>query len=68
MSLKSLQLIQNAAARVLTRSRKRDHISPVLASLRWLPVKSRIELKTLLLTYKALDGQGPSFLQELLVP
>ena len=41
-SLETLQLVQNSAARVLTRTRKRDHISPVLASLHWLPVKSRI--------------------------
>ena len=67
-SLKSLQLIQNAAARVLTRTRKMDHISPVLASLHWLPVKSRVEFKVLLLTYKALNGQAPSYLTELLVP
>uniref|UniRef100_A0A8C6TBF3 PKD/Chitinase domain-containing protein n=1 Tax=Neogobius melanostomus TaxID=47308 RepID=A0A8C6TBF3_9GOBI len=32
-----LQNIQNAAARVLTRTRKYDHISPVLRSLHWLP-------------------------------
>uniref|UniRef100_A0A8D0CS33 Reverse transcriptase domain-containing protein n=3 Tax=Sander lucioperca TaxID=283035 RepID=A0A8D0CS33_SANLU len=67
-SLKTLQLIQNAAARVLTRTNKRDHISPVLASLHWLPVKSRIEFKILLLTYKALNGQAPSYIEELLVP
>ncbi len=60
-SLKTLQLIQNAAARVLTGTRKRDHISPVLASLHWLPVKSRIEFKVLLLTYKALNGQAPLY-------
>ncbi len=59
-SLKTLQLIQNAAARVLTGTRKRDHISPVLASLHWLPVKSRIEFKVLPHTYKALNGQAPS--------
>ena len=41
-SLKSLQLIQNAAARVLMRTNRRDHISPILASLHWLPVKFRI--------------------------
>jgi len=34
-SLKSLQLIQNAAARVLRRSNSRDRVSPVLASLQW---------------------------------
>ena len=67
-SIKTLQLIQNAAARVLTGTRKRDHISPVLASLHWLPVKCRIEFKILLLTYKALHGQAPSYLKELIVP
>ncbi len=39
-SLETLQLIQNAAARALTRTWKRDHIS-LLASLHWLPVKSQ---------------------------
>ncbi|XP_065326200.1 uncharacterized protein LOC135932628 [Pelmatolapia mariae] len=63
-----LQLIQNAAARVLTGTRKREHISPVLASLHWLPVKSRIEFKILLLTYKVLNNQAPSYLNDLVVP
>ncbi|XP_034541124.1 uncharacterized protein LOC117814108, partial [Notolabrus celidotus] len=67
-SLKILQLVQNAAARVLTRTRKREHISPVLASLHWLPIKCRIEFKILLLTYKALKNQTPSYLKELIVP
>ncbi|XP_059203563.1 uncharacterized protein LOC131982996 [Centropristis striata] len=67
-SLKPLQLVQNAAARVLTRTKKRDHISPVLASLHWLPVKSRIEFQILLLTYKALNGQAPSHLKDLIMP
>ncbi|XP_051799606.1 uncharacterized protein LOC127532288 [Acanthochromis polyacanthus] len=67
-SLKHLQLIQNAAARVLTGVSKRDHISPILASLHWLPVKSRIEFKILLLTYKALNNQSPSYLKDLIVP
>uniref|UniRef100_A0A674PN03 Reverse transcriptase domain-containing protein n=1 Tax=Takifugu rubripes TaxID=31033 RepID=A0A674PN03_TAKRU len=67
-SLRSLQLIQNAAARVLTGIDKRDHISPVMASLHWLPVKFRITFKTLLLTYKALRGLAPSYLEELVIP
>ncbi|RCU38734.1 hypothetical protein DVA76_17340, partial [Acinetobacter baumannii] len=67
-SLKTLQLIQNAAARVLTGTSKREHISPILASLHWLPVKSRIEFKILLLTCKALNGKAPSYLKELIVP
>ena len=51
-SLKGLQLI---AAQGLTGIRKGDHISPVLSSLHWLPVKFRIEFKIILLTYKALN-------------
>ena len=63
-SLKTLQLVQNAAARVLTRTKKREHITPVLASLHWLPVKSRIEFKILLLTFKALNNMAPSYLYQ----
>ncbi|XP_072246412.1 uncharacterized protein [Leuresthes tenuis] len=66
-SLKSLQLIQNAAARVLMRTNRRDHVSPVLASLHWLPVKFRIEFKILLLTYKVLNDRAPSYLKDLIV-
>ncbi len=33
---RQLQLIQNAPARILTRTRKSEHITPVLRSLHWL--------------------------------
>ena len=66
--LTNLQLVQNAAARILTRITKRDQISLVLASLYWLPVKSRIDFRILLLTYKALNGLSPLYLQDLIVP
>ncbi|KAI5626935.1 hypothetical protein C0J50_13433, partial [Silurus asotus] len=50
--INKLQLVENGAAKVLTSSRKYDHISPILSSLHWLPVKFRIDYKLLLLTYK----------------
>ncbi|XP_049320995.1 uncharacterized protein LOC125781301 [Astyanax mexicanus] len=65
-NLNKLQLVQNAAARVLTKTRKFDHISPVLSALHWLPVKFRIDYKILLLTYKALHGLAPEYLQDLI--
>ncbi len=37
-SIYKLQIEQNAAARVLTRSRKYDHTTPILQSLHWLPI------------------------------
>ena len=66
-SIERLQLIQNAAARLLTKTKKREHISPVLASLHWLPVTFRIDFKVLLITYKALNGQGPKYISDSLI-
>ena len=51
-ALNKLQLVLNTAARILTRTQTFDHITPVLASLHWLPVKARADFKVLLLTYK----------------
>ncbi|KAI5626686.1 hypothetical protein C0J50_13975, partial [Silurus asotus] len=65
--INKLQLVQNAAARVLTKSRKYDHITPILSSLHWLPVKFRIDYKLLLLTYKALNGLAPMHLSRSLL-
>ncbi len=64
--INKLQMVQNAAARVLTRTRKYDHISPVMSTQHWLPIKHRIDFKILLITYKALNGLAPQYLSELL--
>jgi len=56
------------AARLITRSRKHDHITPILKQLHWLPVDSRIKYKILLLTFKALHGLAPSYITEMLQP
>ncbi len=64
--INKLQMVQNAAARVLTRTRKYDHISRVLSTLHWLPIKHRIDFKLLLITYKALHGLAPQYLSKLL--
>ncbi len=64
----SLQKVQNSAARILTRTRRRDHITPVLRDLHWLPIRRRVEYKTLVITYKALNGLGPKYLADLLSP
>ncbi|KAK3754550.1 hypothetical protein QZH41_005583 [Actinostola sp. cb2023] len=48
--LDKLQRVQNAAARLVTRAKKTDHITPTLQRLHWLPVKARIVFKILLIT------------------
>ena len=64
----TFQLALNTTARFLTRTQKRDHITPVLASLHWLPVKAWDDFKVLLLTYKALHGFAPTYLVDLVLP
>ena len=68
-ALNKLQLVLNTAARILTRTNFfLDHITPVLASLHWLPVKARADVKVLKLTYKALHGLAPTYLSDLVLP
>ena len=62
-----LQKVQNNAARVVSGSKKYDHITPVLKDLHWLPIRKRIEFKILLLTFKCMQGCAPLYLRELLV-
>ena len=60
--LSRLQRVQNMAARLVTRKRKFDHITPVLVSLHWLPVKFRIHFKLLMYVFKILHGSAPAYL------
>ena len=64
--IRRIQLVQNAGARLIKGLRKRDHITPALYGLHWLPIEERMTFKTLMLEYKALHNQGPEYLRELL--
>ncbi|XP_056156137.1 uncharacterized protein LOC130130452 [Lampris incognitus] len=66
-NLQKLQYIQNSAARILMRVWK-HHITPILASMLWLPISHRINFKTILLTFKYIHGNTPPYLKELLTP
>ncbi len=65
-ALSRLQAVQNAAARMLTGTRRREHITPVLFYLHWLPVRFQIEFKLLLFVFKSLNGLAPPYLADLL--
>ncbi len=53
-------------SQVSDRHEKRDHITPVLSSLHWLPVQYRIDFKILLMVFKALHNMSPSYINTLL--
>uniref|UniRef100_A0A8C6Q198 Reverse transcriptase domain-containing protein n=1 Tax=Nothobranchius furzeri TaxID=105023 RepID=A0A8C6Q198_NOTFU len=61
-----LQAIQNSAARLLTSTRRSEHITPVLHALHWLPVFYRIRFKVILFVFKALNSGAPKYLSEII--
>jgi len=67
-NLNKLQRVQNARARAVMMTKKRDHITPVLARLHWLPVAGRIQFKIALLTFTTLITHQPSYIHDLLQP
>ena len=59
-----LQRLQ--CARILTKSPRREHITPVLKSLHWLKIQDRITYKILMLTYKSYYNIAPTYFCELI--
>ena len=66
-SILRLQRIQIQAARILTNTPRRDHITEVLIDLHWLRIGERIVYKLLIVTFKAfIDRTAPLYLCELI--
>ena len=61
-SIDPLQRVQNAAARLITGTGTREHITPALQSLHWLPVKFRITFKLCVLMHLVHIGRAPAYL------
>ena len=61
-----LQRVQNTCARLICNLPNFAHVTPLLTELHWLPIRQRIEFKMLMIVYKALNGQAPSYIIELL--
>jgi len=61
-----IQLVQNAAARVVMGLKKHDHITHARKELHWLPVEARLKFKIITLTWKALNNMGPTYLKNIL--
>ncbi len=65
-TIKPLQMIQNAAARLVFNEPKRAYVTPLFISLHWLPVAARIKFKTLMLAYRTDTGSAPAYFHSLL--
>ena len=65
-TINKLQLVQNNAARIISRSTRYSHITPILQELHWLPVQYRVNYKILTHTFKALHDQSPVYIKDML--
>ena len=54
------------AARLITGTKKHEHIRPILSDLHWLPIEQRIKFKILVYVYKCQHDSAPEYLRELL--
>ena len=61
------QKVQNRAARLVFKANRREHTTPLLRKLHWLPVCERIKFK-LTLAYKSKHETTPPYIQNLLKP
>ena len=67
--LRPLQSVLNAAARLIVRKQKYDHITSTLRDdLHWLPVHRRIEYKLILFVFKCRHQMAPSYLSMMCAP
>ena len=60
--IRKLQRVQNSAARLIAGTPRFSHITPILHNLHWLPIKSRINFKIIIITLKAIYGQAPEYI------
>ena len=61
-----VQRLQNNAARLVCSISRREHITPVLKELHWLPIRERIQFKLCLFVYKCFKNTAPEYLSNLL--
>ena len=63
----SLQRLQNMAARIICRCGPRDHVTPLRKELHCLPIEARPVFKILCYTYKAIHGNLPDYMCDLVI-
>ena len=64
--LRRLQKVQNSAAKLVFKSRKRDHVQPLLQALYWLPLPARIDYKLSTICHNFISDSSPAYLSDLL--
>ena len=62
----NLQKVQNCSARLIFKTSKCTHVSPLLAKLHWFPIAQRIDYKIFSLCYDVVLDTAPLYMSDLL--
>ena len=60
-----IQSVLNAAARLVFRLRRHDHVTDALATLNWLHLPQRVDFKLAVMAFRVLLGLAPPYLNQL---
>jgi hypothetical protein len=55
-----MQRVQNAAAKLICGLGPRDHVTPALYELHWLPIEQRVTFKLCVFVHLVHTGRSPS--------
>ena len=55
------------AARIVANKRKYEHVTPILRSLNWLPVRDQLYFRDAVLAFKCMSGLAPVYLSDKLI-
>ena len=61
-NVRKLQAVQNFPCRIVSGAKKHDHLTPLLKSLSWLPVKDQLYYRQAIMVFKCMTGQAPEYL------
>ena len=64
--LDKLQKVQNSAARLVLKARKRDHTLPLLKTLHWLPIQTRMEYNMSTRCHSFFSETAPVYFSDIL--
>ena len=63
-NIAKLQAVQNFACRIVSGSKKYDHVTPILRQLKWLPVKQHLYYRNSITAFKCTNGLAPGYLSD----
>ena len=67
-NINRIQFIQNFASKIVTNSKKFDHVTPLLRELNWLAVKEQLFYRDSVLTFKCQNDLVPIPSAQIYIP